>query len=156
MKVDGIPYRSIWLAEDGRTVNTIDQTRLPHDFRTTARGDVGNRIGTCLEALDAHDSGVRLYVALPSPTIDWRVRDALRDIPIEERSGIEVTHVQGRDAAGAVAQVQISPDATPGANAAFDVTPARLVAGLITECGIVPATAEGLAAAFPDLMEDAA
>jgi methylthioribose-1-phosphate isomerase len=99
---------------------------------------------------------VRLYVALPSPTIDWRVRDALRDIPIEERSGIEVTHVQGRDAAGAVVQVQISPDATPGANAAFDVTPARLVAGLITECGIVPATAEGLAAAFPYLMEDAA
>jgi methylthioribose-1-phosphate isomerase len=78
------------------------------------------------------------------------VRDGVREIPIEERSGAEVTHVQGRDASGAIVQVQISPDGTPGVNPAFDVTPAHLVTGLITERGIAPATTEGLAAMFPD------
>lgn len=118
--------------------------------RTTANGDVCNKIGTYLKALAAHDNGVPFYVALPSPTIDWRVRDGLREIPIEERAGDEVTKVWGRDPAGHLTQVQISPDATPGANPAFDVTPARLVTGLITERGISPATAEGLAAMFPE------
>lgn len=118
--------------------------------RTTARGDVCNKIGTYLKALAAHDNGVPFYVALPSPTIDWRVQDGVREIPIEERSGDEVSFVQGRDAAGRVGQVRISPDATPGANPAFDVTPARLVTGLITERGVAPATSEGLAAMFPD------
>lgn len=124
--------------------------------RTTADGDVCNKIGTYLKALAAHDTGVPFYVALPSPTIDWRVCDGLREIPIEERSGDEVTLVQGRDAGGAVAAVRIAPDATPGANPAFDVTPARLVTGLITERGICPATPEGLAAMFPDLKARAA
>ncbi|MFN4158053.1 MAG: S-methyl-5-thioribose-1-phosphate isomerase [Gemmobacter sp.] len=118
--------------------------------RTTARGDVCNKIGTYLKALAAHDNGVPFYVALPSPTIDWRVQDGVREIPIEERSGDEVSFVQGRDAQGRVGKVRISPDATPGANPAFDVTPARLVTGLITERGVAPATAEGLAAMFPD------
>ncbi len=118
--------------------------------RTTANGDVCNKIGTYLKALAAHDNGVPFYVALPSPTIDWRVRDGLAEIPIEERSGDEVTKLWGRNAQGRVAQVQISPDATPGANPAFDVTPARLVTGLITERGIAPASAEGLAAMFPE------
>ena len=95
------------------------------------------------------------YVALPSPTIDWRLRDGLRDIPIEDRSGEEVTKLWGRDPNGIVTQVQIAPDATPGANPAFDVTPARLVTGLITERGIAPATAAGLAAMFPDLAQAA-
>lgn len=90
------------------------------------------------------------YVALPSPTIDWRVQDGVREIPIEERSGDEVSFVQGRDAAGQVGMVRISPDITPGANPAFDVTPARLITGLITERGVSPATSEGLAAMFPD------
>ena len=124
--------------------------------RTTANGDVCNKIGTYLKALAALDNGVPFYVALPSPTIDWRVRDGLREIPIEERSGDEVTLIQGRDPAGRVTQVQISPDGTPGANPAFDVTPARLVTGLITERGIAPASAEGLARMFPDLAAAAA
>jgi methylthioribose-1-phosphate isomerase len=124
--------------------------------RTTAQGDVCNKIGTYLKALAARDNGVPFYVALPSPTIDWRVRDGLAEIPIEERSGTEVTHVQGRDDAGRVAQVQISPDATPGANPAFDVTPARLVTGLITERGIAEASADALARMFPDLSAAAA
>jgi len=119
--------------------------------RTTANGDVCNKIGTYLKALAAQDNGVPFYVALPSPTIDWRVRDGLREIPIEERSSDEVTLIQGRNPEGRVTQVQISPDGTPGANPAFDVTPARLVTGLITERGVAPASAEGLARMFPDL-----
>ncbi|PWK60241.1 S-methyl-5-thioribose-1-phosphate isomerase [Roseicyclus mahoneyensis] len=118
--------------------------------RTTANGDVCNKIGTYLKALAAHDTGVPFYVALPSPTIDWRVHDGLAEIPIEERAGDEVTKVWGRDPDARVTQVQIAPDATPGANPAFDVTPARLVTGLITERGIAPASAEGLAAMFPE------
>ena len=124
--------------------------------RTTARGDVCNKIGTYLKALAAHDTGVPFYVALPSPTIDWRVRDGLTEIPIEERGADEVTQLWGRDAAGQVRQVRIAPEATPGANPAFDVTPARLVTGLITERGIAPASAEGLAALFPEHAAQAA
>ena len=118
--------------------------------RTTAQGDVCNKIGTYLKALAARDCGVPFYVALPSPTIDWTVRDGLREIPIEERSGDEVAFVQGRAPDGSLTRVRISPEATPSANPAFDVTPARLVTGLITERGTAPATAEGLAALFPD------
>ncbi|MDG3040998.1 S-methyl-5-thioribose-1-phosphate isomerase [Roseicyclus marinus] len=124
--------------------------------RTTARGDVCNKIGTYLKALAAHDNGVPFYVALPSPTIDWRVQDGVAEIPIEERSAEEVTQVWGRDAEGQVRQVRIAPEATPGANPAFDVTPARLVTGLITERGIAPASAEGLAAMFPEHVARAA
>ncbi len=118
--------------------------------RTTARGDVCNKIGTYLKALAAHDNGVPFYVALPSPTIDWRVMDGITEIPIEERSGDEVSFVQGKLADGSVTRLRISPEATPAANPAFDVTPARLVTGLVTERGVAPATAEGLAAMFPD------
>ncbi len=119
--------------------------------RTTARGDVCNKIGTYLKALAAHANRVPFYVALPSPTIDWRVHDGVRDIPIEERSGAEVTKVQGRDADGRIVWVQISPDGTRARNPAFDVTPAELVTGLLTERGLCPATAEGLATMFSDL-----
>ena len=118
--------------------------------RTTAEGDVCNKIGTYLKALAAHDNGVPFYVALPSSTIDWTVRNGLREIPIEERDGREVTHVYGRKADGSTDFVQISPDLTPGGNPAFDVTPARLVTGLITERGVAPASAEGLLALFPE------
>ena len=124
--------------------------------RTTANGDVCNKIGTYLKALAAHDNGVPFYVALPSPTIDWSVRDGLAEIPIEERSADEVSFVQGRAPDGSVTQVRISPDETPAANPAFDVTPARLVAGLITERGICKASPEGLRALFPDRVDDAA
>ena len=118
--------------------------------RTTARGDVCNKIGTYLKALAAHANGVPFYVALPSPTIDWTVSDGLREIPIEERGGAEVTHVQGRDNEGRVRTVQISPDGTGARNPAFDVTPAHLVTGLITERGVCRATAEDMAAMFPE------
>lgn len=117
--------------------------------RTTATGDVCNKIGTYLKALAAGDTGVPFYVALPSPTIDWTVRDGLAEIPIEERAGHEVTHVQGKQTDGLVGDVQISPDSTMARNPAFDVTPARLVTGLITERGICDATAKALAAMFP-------
>ena len=119
--------------------------------RTTARGDVCNKIGTYLKALAARANGVPFYVALPSPTIDWRVHDGLREIPIEERSPAEVTMVQGRGPDGAITSVQISPDGTGARNPAFDVTPAELVTGLLTERGLCPATADGMAAMFADL-----
>ena len=119
--------------------------------RTTARGDVCNKIGTYLKALAAKANGVPFYVALPSPTIDWTVSDGIREIPIEERGGEEVTHVQGRDAGGNIVSVQISPDGTPARNPAFDVTPAGLVTALITERGVCKADAAAMAAMFPDL-----
>jgi methylthioribose-1-phosphate isomerase len=119
--------------------------------RTTRRGDVCNKIGTYLKALAARDNGVPFYVALPSPTIDWTVEDGVAEIPIEERPARETTHVQGRLPDGSIGAVQVSPDGATGGNPAFDVTPSRLVTGLITERGVCPATPEGLAALFPDL-----
>jgi methylthioribose-1-phosphate isomerase len=118
--------------------------------RTTARGDVCNKIGTYLKALAARDNGVPFYVALPSPTIDWRVQDGVAEIPIEERSSDEVSFVQGKLADGTVTRLRISPEQTPAANPAFDVTPARLVTGLITERGVCGANAPAMAAMFPD------
>jgi methylthioribose-1-phosphate isomerase len=118
--------------------------------RTTAQGDVCNKIGTYLKALAAKDNGVPFYVALPSPTIDWTVTDGLSEIPIEERSAEEVIRIQGRTAEGSVVSVQLTPDGSPAANYAFDVTPARLVSGLITERGLASASREGLLALFPE------
>jgi methylthioribose-1-phosphate isomerase len=113
--------------------------------RTTASGDVCNKIGTYLKALAAHDNGVPFYVALPFSTVDWQLRDGVKEIPIEERSSEEVTHIMGKTAAGEVVTVKIAPDGSPAANFAFDVTPARYVTGLITERGICAASAKGLA-----------
>jgi methylthioribose-1-phosphate isomerase len=118
--------------------------------RTTSNGDVCNKIGTYLKALAAHDNGVPFYVGLPSPTIDWTVADGLTEIPIEERSGDEVSLVWGKNATGEVVQVRVSPEATNAANPAFDVTPARLITGLITERGVAEASRESLKAMFPD------
>ena len=112
--------------------------------RTTATGDVANKIGTYLKALAAADNGVPFYVALPSPTIDWRLREGLA-IPIEERDGAEVSHVAGPEG-----PVRVAPEGSRVANPAFDVTPARLVTGLITERGVSPATGEGLLGLFPE------
>ncbi len=117
--------------------------------RTTASGDVCNKIGTYLKALAAHDNGVPFYVGLPSPTIDWTLDDG-RDVPIEQRDGYEVSHISGKTQTGEVVAVQLTPDESPVANYAFDVTPARLVSGLITERGICPASKAGLAGLFPD------
>jgi methylthioribose-1-phosphate isomerase len=118
--------------------------------RTTASGDVCNKIGTYLKALAARDNGVPFYVALPSPTIDWRVRDGVREIPIENRSAGEVTHISGRLPDGSIATVALTPEGSPAANPAFDVTPARLVTGLITERGVAEASEAGLRALFPN------
>lgn len=119
--------------------------------RTTATGDVANKIGTYLKALAAHDNGVPFYAALPSSTVDWTLDDGVAGIPIEERSAQEVTHMTGRAADGRIVSVQVSAPGSAAANPAFDVTPARLVTGIITERGVVPASREGLAALFPDL-----
>jgi methylthioribose-1-phosphate isomerase len=118
--------------------------------RTTATGDVCNKIGTYLKALAARDNGVPFYVALPSPTIDWRVRDGVREIPIENRAEREVTHVSGRLPDGSVATIALTPEGSAAANPAFDVTPARLVTGLITERGVAEASEAGLKRLFPE------
>lgn len=118
--------------------------------RTTSHGDVCNKIGTYLKALAAKDNNIPFYVALPSPTIDWTLKDGVAEIPIEERDGDEVTKVWGKTDSGEVSHVQICPDGTPGGNPAFDVTPARLVTGLITERGVCEASPEGLSALFPE------
>jgi methylthioribose-1-phosphate isomerase len=118
--------------------------------RVTANGDVCNKIGTYLKALAAQDNGVPFYVALPSPTIDFSVDDGISDIPIEQRSAEEVTHMTGRTADGRIETVRIVPDGSPVANYGFDVTPSRLVTGLITERGVLRADRAALAAAFPE------
>lgn len=118
--------------------------------RTTAQGDVCNKIGTYLKALAAHDNGVPFYVALPSPTIDFNVVDGVREIPIEQRGGHEVSHLTGRTSDGRIETVEIVPRGSRVANYAFDVTPARYVTGLITERGIITANREAIAKAFPE------
>lgn len=124
--------------------------------RTTANGDVANKIGTYLKALAAHDNGVPFYVALPSPTIDWSIGDGLRDIPIEERAAREVTHLSGLGEDGEVRSFRVVAPGSAAANPAFDVTPARLVTGLLTERGVCAASAAGLATLFPDMANRAA
>ncbi|HEY5411974.1 MAG TPA: S-methyl-5-thioribose-1-phosphate isomerase [Caulobacteraceae bacterium] len=116
--------------------------------RTTRAGDVCNKIGTYLKALAAKDNGVPFYVALPSSTIDWRIRDGVAEIPIEQRAGEEVSHICGLDDDGEVRTVRLTPAESPVANYGFDVTPARLVTGLITERGVCPASEAGLQALF--------
>jgi methylthioribose-1-phosphate isomerase len=118
--------------------------------RTVASGDVCNKIGTYLKALAAADNGVPFYVALPGPTIDWTLSDGLRDIPIEERDSEEVTHVGGQLDSGEVAEVRITPPGVSARNFAFDVTPSRLVTGLITERGVCPASRAGLLSLYPE------
>jgi methylthioribose-1-phosphate isomerase len=124
--------------------------------RVTANGDVCNKIGTYLKALAAHDNGVPFYVALPSPTIDFAVDDGIKEIPIEQRGAEEVTHMTGRTADGRIETVRIVPENSPVANYAFDVTPARLVTGLITERGVLAANRAALSAAFPERIAVAA
>jgi methylthioribose-1-phosphate isomerase len=118
--------------------------------RVTANGDVCNKIGTYLKALAAHDNNVPFYVALPSPTIDFSVDDGIRQIPIEQRGAEEVTDMTGRTADGRIETVRIVPDGSPVANYGFDVTPARLVTGLITERGVLKPDRAALSAAFPE------
>ncbi len=122
--------------------------------RTAANGDVANKIGTYLKALAAKDNDVPFYVALPSPTIDWTCMDGMT-IPIEQRAAEEVTHIPGALADGSTAMVRLTPANSPARNDAFDVTPARLVTGLITERGVCEASHEGLVSLFPEKREAA-
>jgi methylthioribose-1-phosphate isomerase len=123
--------------------------------RTTAAGDVCNKIGTYLKALAAHDNGVPFYVAAPSSSIDFALYDGA-EVPIEMRGANEVTHMTGATSDGRLETVRIAPAGSPALNPAFDVTPARLVTGLITERGVVAANADALARAFPERVKAAA
>jgi methylthioribose-1-phosphate isomerase len=118
--------------------------------RVTARGDVCNKIGTYLKALAAHDNGVPFYVALPSPTIDFSIDDGIGQIPIEQRSNDEVATMTGRTVDGRIETVRIVSEGSPVANYAFDVTPARLVTGRITERGVLQPDRGALVRAFPE------
>ena len=118
--------------------------------RTTASGDVCNKIGTYLKALAAKDNDIPFYVALPGPTIDWSISDGVKEIPIELRDSEEITDITGLSPEGKIIAVQLTPDGTNAANYAFDVTPANLITGLITERGITKASAGGLAELYPE------
>ncbi|GAB0116852.1 S-methyl-5-thioribose-1-phosphate isomerase [Acidisoma sp. 7E03] len=118
--------------------------------RVTRGGDVANKIGTYLKALAARDNGVPFWVALPSTTIDWTITDGVAEIPIEERSAAEVTLMTGQTANGTLATIQVTPPGSGAANPAFDVTPARLVTGVITERGRAEANEAGLLSLFPE------
>jgi methylthioribose-1-phosphate isomerase len=118
--------------------------------RTARNGDVCNKIGTYLKALAAHDNEVPFHVALPGPTIDWSIADGVRDIPIEERDSAEVTDVPGRSPGGDLTSVRITPAGVTARNFSFDVTPARLVSGFVTERGRCAASEEGLLSLYPE------
>ncbi len=151
MNTNNIPHTLIVDNAGGHLMQhgEVDMVIVGTD-RTTADGDVCNKIGTYLKALAAKDNDVPFYVALPSPTIDWTVHDGVKEIPIEERHGDEVTFVQGRSDDGKISKLRISPEGSPAANPAFDVTPARLITGLITERGIAEASRAGLKRMFPE------
>ena len=117
--------------------------------RTTYTGDVANKIGTYLKALAAHDSGIPFYVALPSSTFDWEMRDGLAEIPIEQRDATEVRTIAGWRQ-GEMTTVRLTPEESPAANYAFDVTPARLITGLITERGVCAASEQGVLGLYPE------
>jgi methylthioribose-1-phosphate isomerase len=117
--------------------------------RTTRAGDVANKIGTYLKALAAWDNGIPFYAALPSTTIDWQIEDGVNEIPIEEREGEEVTHIQGLSGRK-IQKVLLAPKGTKASNYGFDVTPHKYVTGIITERGIASATKEGLLKLFPE------
>ncbi len=144
----GVPHRVIADNAGGHLMQhgEVDLVIVGTD-RVACNGDVANKIGTYLKALAAHDNGVPFWVALPGTTIDWTVAEG-RDIPIEERSPAEVTDITGRTADGRIETVRVTPSGA--ANPAFDVTPARLVTGLITERGRCAASAEGLLSLFPE------
>jgi methylthioribose-1-phosphate isomerase len=147
----GVPHTLIADSAAGHLMQRgqIDVVLVGSD-RTTAAGDVANKIGTYTKALAAHDNGVPFYVALPSSTIDWSMRDGLAEIPIEERAAEEVTHLRGRTREGAVLEVQIAAPGSGALNPAFDVTPARLVTGLVTERGVARASRDALVELFPE------
>lgn len=146
----GVPHTVIadntagYLMQQGK----VDLVLVGAD-RVAVNGDVANKIGTYLKALAAHDNGIPFYVAVPSPTIDWRLTDG-RGIPIEDRPETEVTHIRGQAEDGRVLDVRLTPATSSAVNPAFDVTPARFITGLITERGVCPASRAGLLGLFPE------
>jgi len=153
----GVPYTLVADNAGGHLMQRgqVDLVVVGAD-RVSRRGDVCNKIGTYLKAVAARDNDVPFYAAVPTPTIDWSVDDAIREIPIEERDGDELREVRGLDEAGKPAQVRIAPAAVPVANPAFDVTPARLVTALITEKGIIRASEKDLLEVWPRQRESKA
>ena len=116
--------------------------------RTTYTGDVTNKIGTYLKALAAKDNNIPFYVALPSTTIDWKIRDGLKDVKIEERDSNEVNYIQGLDDENNLRSIRITPKGVKASNYAFDTTPSKLITGLITEKGVLNANEESIKKAF--------
>ncbi|MEE7493796.1 S-methyl-5-thioribose-1-phosphate isomerase [Methylobacterium oryzae] len=151
LKGHGVPHTVIADNAGGHLMQhgEVDLCIVGSD-RTTASGDVCNKIGTYLKALAAHDNGVPFYAALPFSTIDWTLDDGVKEIPIEERDGREVTHMTGRLADGGFATIEVVSPGSPVANPAFDVTPARLMTGIITERGVCDASPEGLYGLYPE------
>ncbi len=154
---EGVPCTLIADNEGGHLMQQgwVDLCLVGTD-RTTARGDVCNKIGTYLKALAAADNGVPFCVAAPHSSIDWTVEDGRKEIPIEQRSADELRVVRGLDAAGRPGEIQVAPPGTPVRNDAFDVTPARLVTWIITERGRCPATPQGLQSLYPERRPGAA
>ena len=149
---EGVPHTVIPDNASGHLLRTgrVDVVITGTD-RTTSAGDVCNKIGTYLKAVAAHDCGVPFYAAVPGSSIDWELGEGeAESIPIEERDGSEVSEVRGLGSDGRMTSVRITPAGSPVANFGFDVTPARLVTGLITERGVCVASREGLASLFPD------
>ena len=146
----GIPHTVITDNAGGHLMQhgQVDMVIVGTD-RTTHTGDVANKIGTYLKALAAQDNGVPFYVALPSSTFDWQLRDGVREIPIEERDPDEIRYVQGRGDDG-IRSVLLPPQGSPAGNFAFDVTPARLVSAFITERGVCQASEEAIRGLFPE------
>ena len=148
---EGVPHHLVADNAGGHLMQhgQVDLCLVGSD-RTTAEGDVCNKIGTYLKALAAKDNNVPFYAALPGSTVDWNLRDGIAEIPIEERGEREVLRIRGQAEDGRVVAVRIAPEETPACNPAFDVTPARLVSGLITERGICAASREGLRGLYPE------
>ncbi|MDQ3265997.1 MAG: S-methyl-5-thioribose-1-phosphate isomerase, partial [Myxococcota bacterium] len=148
---EGVPHTLIADNEGGHLMQRgkVDLCLVGTD-RTTARGDVCNKIGTYLKALAAHDNGVPFCVAAPYSSIDWALEDGLKEIPIEERDSNELLRVSGRGPGGKLASVEIGPPGTKVRNDAFDVTPARLVSWILTERGRCEASREGLLGLYPE------
>ncbi|MEM1326367.1 MAG: S-methyl-5-thioribose-1-phosphate isomerase [Bacteroidota bacterium] len=150
LKEHGVPHTVIVDNAGGHLMQhgMVDMVIVGSD-RTTRTGDVANKIGTYLKALAAHDNHVPFYVALPSSTFDWTLRDGVAEIPIETRAAAEVTHIQGRYKDQTLA-VQLTPDKSPAINYGFDVTPAKYVTGLITERGVCAANEEAILSLYPE------
>jgi len=146
----GVPHTVIADNTGGHLMQNgmVDMVIVGSD-RTTFTGDVANKIGTYLKALAAHDNEIPFYVALPSSSIDWEIEDGLKGIPIEQRGADEIKYIQGLSN-GVLQKVLLTPEGSKAANYAFDVTPARLVSGLITERGICEANAESIFKLFPE------